>query len=75
MCELSLQEVADCLKAPVRMVGESGAVFGVSLKLVQKQERIEVPELLNRNYDDFLEEIKQFCLSSNASSNPGSSPF
>ena len=48
VCELSLQEVADCLKAPVRMVRKSGPVFGVSLKLVQKQERIKVPELLNR---------------------------
>ena len=48
VCELSLQEVADCLKAPVRMIGETRPVLGVSFKLVQKQERIEVPELLNK---------------------------
>ena len=80
MCELPLQEVADSLKTPVRMVWEARPVPGVALKLVQKQERIEVPEFLNRNLEFPSIRFKgstdqQTCLSSNAPSDPGSSPF
>ena len=43
--ELSLQQVGDGLEPTMRVIRESGAVVGVSGKLVQHQERVEVSKL------------------------------
>ena len=45
MSEHSLQEVADSLKAPVRMVWEASALPRAALELIQQEERIQVSQL------------------------------
>ena len=45
MGELSLQEVADSLKAPVRMVWEASALPRAALELIQQEERIQMSQL------------------------------
>jgi hypothetical protein len=69
--EFSLEQVGDRLKPAVRMVRKSGSVVGVSGKLIQHQERVEILELWGQFYKTFFyRNLRIFVISINGPDKP-----